>query len=373
MRLFTLFTLFLFCNVMYAEDFVYKRSVKLPKINSSDKTFHFSNGPIAYNPSTGGYVVRGNANYNNCQEVILSDVDGGMCILSGAWFNPTYGIDVSERARTNSWYRIRGMVITDEGNLRCCLSRWYNVSGSNEFPFLTGDLIQSKSYGPWNGGQHSLRLGGYITPLSPALRLHFGVRYGGGETSPEGTAASHDGPALYVFDFPQNTLTQFSTFTSTKVYGFDDPSPYPGWHHSHTIASIHSLPNKVIWMGREGYSDIVDVPPDTKGHMPSYWYGGGTKTFIKTDGSSITVTDEVYPNVTGQHSQKYRFRGIGLLNSKIIAGNVQPTDFFEFNLPECVGRTKTFPSAYNYHTSELVVLDVQSDGDQPTLRIYGVK
>lgn len=372
----------LFCAAADAGDLTYLRSFKLPKINSLQRSFHYSNGPLTVHPTDGRLLIRGHANFNECAFVAPPEIDGATATLVGPWFDPTYGIAAAESVRASPpppkppvHFYIRGMVITDEDYVRVCLSRWYNVVPANESPFITGDLLQSRSYGPWNGNQHSLRLGGYITRLSPDLQAHFGVRYGGAETSAQGVATSHDGPALSVFDFPANNTTPFGTFPSTKVCGFDDPSPYPGWWPSHQINSVHSLPDRVLWIGRRGFTTLTDVKPKPGGgaapwHTPQAYYGLGTQTFTKTDGTLATVVDETAPNAQGYHSDDYECRVISLPNARIKAGNIVAADYAEQTLPECNGRNKVFYGAFDARLNLLYVSDAQADGDQPMIRVY---
>lgn len=359
MRRFTAFLFVLFsASLASGAEIVYSHSFRLPAlagINFTAQTFNSSTGPLAIRPETGGVVIRGHARYPECVEVTIAGPNE-VAKVAGPWFDPAAGLAAELTAATKGTqgYFLRSMCISDDDQIAGTVNEYYNVSGVDRAPFFRGDASLGGRSGPWNGGQHSLRLAEYLSPLSPQLRKHFRCRWAGGNSVSQGSGTSNQGPSLYVFDFPEKSFLPYGVFRSTPVIQFVDGNRYAGWHQSSLVRSMHCLADEVIWTGCKGTG--------------ATWYGEGTVTL--SDGR--VVTDKAYPTRKGWHAEGYQPLLWRCTNASIIAGQAVIT---EFDLSQwcTLGKGSELSSTYDAAGRRLLILDPMSDAGRPVIRVFSVK
>lgn len=343
--------LFFFSAISSAAAPVLERSVKVPSLTGAgfrQFTFNNSRGAIAYRTETGTFLMRGHPSFPDWAEI---DVTGETAVVKG-WSDPTHGLAAALTAATpgTQGFYLRGLHILPDDQTFGAISQFYNTAATNRAPFFRGDLsLGGPAAGPWNGGQHSLQLGGYLSPLSPELRRFYRVRWGGGETSAQGTSSSNRGPSLYVFEMPERSFLSNGVFQSTAIISYTGGAAYPEYYPSWKINSLHCLPDRVIWTGRRGDG--------------ANWYGNGTG-FAMPDGT--IVNDPAYPGDKGYHSERYIPTVWECSNASIMAGVPVIT---ETTLPGMTaGKGSDITSAWD--GIRLHVVDPKSDADRPLIRIF---
>lgn len=348
-KLFCTFLVLLLASTSNAAEFTLEKSIKVPAlagVNFRQFTFNNSRGSIAYRPETGTFLMRGHPSFPDWAEL---DISGATAVVKG-WSDPTHGMAAAETAKVpgSQGFYLRSMCITDQDETLLCISEFYNVGQVNRCPFARGDLsLGGPAVGPWNGGQHSLQLGGYLSPLSPELRRHFRCRWAGGETSSQGTASSNRGPSLYVFDQPERSFIPNGVFSSRPVITHVGTNAYPGWYPSWKINSMHGLPDRVIWIGRKGTG--------------ANWYGGQIDT--ATGAKDIVYADK------GYHSETYVPCVWECSNVSIIAGAPVITETTLSGMT--TGKGSDITSAWD--GKRLYVVDPKSDADRPVIRSFEVR
>lgn len=356
-----LVSIIFYAATSFGSELELQRSFKLPAlpgIQFRQFTFNNSYGPPAYRPDGNTLVVRGHPNFPECADVTIPETDGAVATVRG-WYDPSAGLDAALTAATpgTQGYNLRALVIDELDNSYGLMCEFYNVSNVNRPQFFRGDTTLGGYVGPWNGGQHSLKFAEYFGPLPYDLRKHFGVRWGGGNSTPQGTGTSNQGPSLYVFDWPEKSFPAGGVFPSTPVIEYPIASKYPGWYPTNLIRSVVFLPDEVWWIGRKGVGDN--------------WYGVGTN-FTLPDGR--VVSDPVYSTAKGYHSSGYAPYAWRCRNSTIIAGApvITETDL-STGYGLTLGKGSELSACYDIRGRRVFILDPKSDADRPMVRVYQVR